>query len=100
MNKITVVDNQTVLDIAMQYYGTPEAVGEILTNNPDIENDEQSLIDLGRDLDDFHPDIKLSVGSQIYIDDDSLTMIKTTVKKITDDVTTYMTQEWQERLIQ
>ena len=50
MRTISVKDNQTVLDIAMQYYGTVEAVSEILDINPGIKNDATSLVAEGREL--------------------------------------------------
>ena len=81
MKTIKVKDNQILLDIALQYYGTAEAIAEILANNPGIKNDPQ-----------------LEVGSSLLIDDDSRRIKKTVVKKIENDVTTYMTEQWQERL--
>lgn len=98
MKTIKVKDNQILLDIALQYYGTAEAVGELLVNNPGIRNEPQALVSAGRELDSFHPDIKLQVGQSLQINDDSRTMIKTVVKKIENDVNTYMTEQWQERL--
>mgnify|MGYP000323225834 CR=1 FL=1 len=41
---IKVKDNQILLDIALQYYGTAEAIAEILANNPGIKNDPQALL--------------------------------------------------------
>jgi len=98
MKTIKVKDNQILLDIALQYYGTAEAVGELLVNNPGIRNEPQALVSAGRELDSFYPDIKLQVGQSLQINDDSRTMIKTVVKKIENDVNTYMTEQWQERL--
>lgn len=98
MKTIKVKDNQILLDIALQYYGTAEAIAEILANNPGIKNDPQSLVNSGRPLGSFYPDAKLEVGSSLLIDDDSRRIKKTVVKKIENDVTTYMTEQWQERL--
>lgn len=98
MKTIKVKDNQILLDIALQYYGTAEAIGEMLANNPDVRNEPQALVAAGRELGNFYPDVKLQVGQSLQINDDSRTMKKTIVKKIENDVTTYMTEQWQEQL--
>lgn len=98
MKTIEVKENQTVLDIAMQHYGNAEGIGEILRDNPGIRNDAQAVVDAGRGLDGFYPDIRLPAGFTLSIDDESRTVRKTVVKKIDHDVTTYMTEIWQERL--
>lgn len=98
MKTIKVKDNQILLDIALQYYGTAEAIGELLANNPDVRNEPQALVAAGRELGSFYPDVKLQVGQSLQINDDSRTMKKTVVKKIENDVTTYMTEQWQEQL--
>lgn len=98
MKTVKVKDNQILLDIALQYYGTAEATGEILANNPGIKNDPQALVDEGRELGSFYPDVKLQKGLAVEIDDNSLGMIKTAVKKIECDVCTYMTKKWQGQL--
>lgn len=71
MKTIKVKDNQILLDIALQYYGTAEAIAEILANNPGVKNDPQTLVDSGRPLGSFYPDAKLETGSSLLIDDDS-----------------------------
>ena len=43
MKTITVKARQTVYDIALEQYGTCEAVGEILALNPDVGNDPAAL---------------------------------------------------------
>ena len=70
MKTIKAKDNQILLDIALQYYGTAEAIAEILENNPGIKNDPQALVSDGRPLGRFYPDIKPDVGSSSLIDDD------------------------------
>ena len=97
MKTIKVEDNQILLDIALQYYGTAEAISEILTNNPNIKNDPQSLQETGRNEANFYPDLKLKVGQTLQINDDSRTIIKNIVKKITNNITTYNAQPWQEQ---
>lgn len=100
MKTISVKENQTLLDIALQYYGTAEAVDEILTLNREIKNDPAALVAENRALGYLYPDIKLKPGVLIQIDDESLLLKKTVVKKIERDVTTYTSTKWQERLIQ
>lgn len=49
MTTATVKARQTVYDIALEQYGTCEAVGEILALNPQIANDSEALVQLGID---------------------------------------------------
>lgn len=98
METISVQDNQTLLDVALQYYGNVEAIGEIVSNNSSLANETSAVLAAGRELGYFYPDIKLAVGSTLQIDDDSRLMKKTVVKKIERDITTYMTEQWQEQL--
>ncbi|MFI3322081.1 MAG: hypothetical protein R3Y50_06105 [Rikenellaceae bacterium] len=99
MKTVNVEDNQTLLDIAMQYYGNAEAIGELLSNNPHLTNDAQSVIEENRSLADFYPDITLKIGLAVYIDDDSQLVRKTVVKKIDRSVNTYTSSQWQEQLM-
>ena len=46
MTTATVKARQTVYDIALEQYGTCEAVGEILALNPQIANDPEALVQL------------------------------------------------------
>lgn len=98
MKTIEATGDQTILDLALQHYGTAEAAGEILRNNPELRNDPTSVIAAGREIGTFYPDIRLSPGAPVRIDDDSRLVIKTVVKKINGSVTTYTTKQWQERL--
>lgn len=97
MRTIEVKDEQILLDIALQYYGTAEAMGEIIADNPGLKNEPSAVVEAGRKLGPFYPDIKLAVGSRIRIDDDSRLVKKTVVKKIERNITTYMEAKWQER---
>lgn len=97
MKTIEVCDEQILLDIALQYYGTAEAIGKIVSDNPDIKNEPSAVVKAGRALGTFYPDIKLAAGSLINIDDDSRLARKTVVKKIDRDITTYMEASWQEQ---
>lgn len=98
MKTIEVQADQTILDLAMQYYGTADGVGEILRLNPGLTNDPRRLAAEGRDMVSFYPDLRLSVGQTVLIDDGGTVVRKAVVRKITRNVTTYMTKEWQEQL--
>lgn len=98
MKTVEVRNEQTILDIALQHYGTAEAVGKILSDNPGLDNDPSAVVEAGRELGAFYPDIKLKAGTQISIDDDSRLIKKTVIKKIERNITTYMTIKWQEQL--
>lgn len=97
MKTIEVKDDQILLDIALQYYGTAEAMGEIVANNPDLRNEPSAVKEAGRPSGAFYPDIKLAIGCRILIDDDSRLVKKTVIKKINRDITSYMETRWQER---
>ncbi len=99
MKRVEIVDNQTLLDVAMENYGTAEALGEIFVNNPDLANDMEAMIAAGRTITDFHPDIKLAVGSEVVIDSESRLIKKNVVKKIDRSVNTYITEQWQDQLM-
>lgn len=96
--EITVKDNQTILDLAVQYYGNIEAVGELLHNNPQVANDKAAVVLEGYEPGDFWPHIKLKPGQVIRIDTDSRLMKKNVTGKITKNVTTYIPEQWQEQL--
>lgn len=99
MKTIEVQADQTILDLAMQHYGTADGVSEILRLNPSLENDPQRVAAEGRDADAFYPDLRLTPGQSVLIDDGGTVIRKSVVKKIERNVTTYMTEEWQERLV-
>lgn len=92
--KITVVNNQTIYDLAVEYYGTVEAVGEILTNNPDLRNDQVALVALGIDYladDGLYLDAPIAPGSTIEIDTSSPLCDRQITKELTKHITTYGT---------
>ena len=97
MKTVKVEPNQTIYDLAVQHYGSMDAVAEILNLNPDIANDPQALIALGVDtLQDnpFRMDVAVSPDYALVIDETSKTVDNNITKKIEDPVTTYET--WQE----
>jgi len=99
MKTIEVQADQTILDLAVQHYGTADGVGEILRLNPTLENDPKRLAAEGRQMDAFYPDLRLAPGQQVVIDDGGTVIRKSIVKKMTRNVTTYMSKEWQEQLL-
>lgn len=94
MKTIEVQDKQILLDIVLQHYGTAEAMGEIMANNPGLENEPSAVMEAGRELGPFYPDIKLRAGLRVSVDDDSRLVKKTVVGKINGSVTTYMETPW------
>ena len=99
MKIIEVQADQTILDLAVQHYGTAEGIDEIIRLNPSLVNDPKRLAAEGRDMTAFYPDLRLKVGQRVLIDDGSTVIRKSVVRKIDRNVTTYMTEEWQEQLM-
>lgn len=84
--------NQTIYDLALEQYGTSEAVGEILSNNPSLRNDTSALMELGIEtigIQDFYLDVSLEPGIDIVIDTAGTFMQPAIVKEIKHDITTY-----------
>ncbi len=99
MKTIKVEPNQTVYDLAVQHYGTAEAVSEILSNNPDLANDTNALIELSIDTNSqsaFRLDVAVRPGFMLRIDETSGLRNESIIKKITNDITTYETWNEQE----
>ena len=85
MKIIKTEDNQTVLDIAMQYYGTAEAIGEIISLNPNLKNAPLEVLNTGyEDVESLYLDIKLLENQPVNIDEKSNLMKKNVVKNIND----------------
>ncbi len=83
----------------MQHYGTADGVADILRLNPSLENDPQCVAAEEREAGAFYPDLRLTPGQSVLIDDGGTIIKKSVVKKIERNVTTYMTEEWQEQLV-
>ena len=47
MKKVTAKANQTIYDVAIEQYGTCEAVGKLMQDNPGMENDLQAITEAG-----------------------------------------------------
>lgn len=92
MKTIRVKPNQTLYDIAIENYGTCEAISEILKKNPHICNDKTSLAALGIETTgkvDFYLDAALQVDQELHIDTDKKTILNSVIREINTDVTTY-----------
>lgn len=97
MKTIEVEPNQTLFDVAVQHYGTLDALAELLELNPALENDPAALIANGiNTLDNvvFRMDLALKPGLMLHVDDESKRMDSKIAAKIDNPVTTYET--WQE----
>lgn len=85
MKTVKTVPNQTIFDVAAKYYGTCEAVAELLALNPQLRNDPAALAALGIDYVSetaFYPDAALLAGLDIQIDTDSRTLRQSVVKEL------------------
>ena len=92
MTTAIVKNNQTVYDLALEQYGTCEAIGELLNNNPDLRNDSEALAAQGIDgVKDpaLYLYIALQPGLQVVIDNDSPLMECGIVKELSTEITTY-----------
>lgn len=91
MKKVTVKANQTIYDIAIEQYGTCEAVGKLMQDNPGIGNDLQAAAEAGIGESDggFYFDLPLPEGSTLLVDTDSRLIEKNILREIDRDVTTY-----------
>lgn len=92
MKTIKVQRNQSLRDVALQYYGNQQAVGEILSNNPDLKNDPAALAAQGIDAlsdEGFYLDAALLSGTGVKIDTDSPLMLQSVLKNLTREITTY-----------
>lgn len=87
--KVTVKDNQTILDIALEHYGTADGISEILNLNPTLTNDSAALIQQGISPGDLYLDVMIKPGTILLVDENSRMVQKNTVKEIDDDITTY-----------
>lgn len=92
MKTVTVKANQSLRDIAVQYYGNMEAMGKLMTDNPGLKNDPAALAALGIDSigdEGFYLDAPVLPGSRIAIDTDSNLLKSTVVREMGDEVTTF-----------
>ena len=91
MKTITVEPNQTIFDLAVQYYGTTEGINEILGNNT-LENDDTSKIAAGIDPvsdKNFYVDLPVKPGTTIIINTGSKLVKNSVTRDITTSVTTF-----------
>ena len=65
--EIKTLSNQTIFDVALMHYGTCEAVGKLMEDNPGLRNDPAALAALGiADTTSFYMDAALLAG-HIYL---------------------------------
>lgn len=92
MKTITIKPNQTIYDVAAEQYGTCEAVGEILKNNPALINEDRAKTAVGIDsISDksFYFDLPLKSGSTLFVDTDSRLIKNSVIREINTEVTTF-----------
>ena len=78
--KIKVTKNQTIYDIAKQYYGNVEAVAEVFEMNPNICNTQHV---------EYQIDKPILVGSWIEINDRSYLKENNVIRNINKEITLY-----------
>lgn len=96
MKTIETLPNQTLYDVAVMYYGTCDAVGELIMNNTELVNDPAELAALEIDYigdSGFYVDVALLAGQSVLIDMQSPNMNRNVVKEITNEITTYETNK-------
>ena len=83
--------NQTIFDIALMHYGTCEAVGKLLEDNPSMRNDPAALAALGiADTTSFYMDAALLPDQTLQVDMDSPLRDVNTLREIVGvDITTF-----------
>lgn len=92
MKTVKVKPNQTLFDLVVENYGTCEALGEMLRNNPGLENEAAALAAAGIDPvnnSDFYIDLALKKESEIRIDTDSEQLKTSVIREIDSEVTTF-----------
>lgn len=92
MKTIRPKQNQTIFDIALEQYGTCEAIGEIMGNNPALFNDPAALSALGINAAGnraFYIDAAVSEDCIVLIDTDSPLIQSSVIKNIETDITTF-----------
>lgn len=92
MKQIKVKENQTIFDIAIEQYGTCEAVEELLKLNPNIINDARAKTNVEvKDSDeDFYIDLAIAEGFLITINSDSELKQNNILRELQNiDITTF-----------
>ena len=97
MKRIKVKKDQTLLDVALEHAGSAEMIGELLALNPGMSNDGAALQFACRAPGSFYPDLPISEGQELLVDDESSRYQPAVVRKMERSVTTYMSKEWQEQ---
>ena len=92
MKTINVKPNQTIFDIAIEQYGTAEAVSEIIDNNPELENDPDALVALGVDPiydKGFYFDVAIMPDIAVKTDKNSKLIRDNTIRELNNEITTF-----------
>lgn len=93
MKQITVKANQSLRDIALEHYGTLEAMGQIVAlNEPVLKNDARALVAIGVDyLQDssFYLDVALEPGLTIQVNNRSDIIDKNIIRELKTEQTKY-----------
>lgn len=97
MKTVKTIGKQTLLDLAMQYYGNIEAVSEIIGLNPGLVNNPSALYSLigckcgihRIDIENLYLDVELQPDQEVTIDERSDLAKKNIIKNINKPVTTY-----------
>lgn len=94
MKTIITEAKQTVYDLAVEHYGTIEAVGELLALNPHLSNDPAALAAVGVDYitdTSFYIDVAVLPATKLTIDERSRTIKQNITREIKRTITTYGT---------
>lgn len=92
MKTIKPQPNQTIYDLAIEQYGSCEALAELLTLNPDLRNDTGALSTLGINTlenTQFYPEVALSPECEVRIDTHSRQIDPSVTKKLETEITTF-----------
>lgn len=92
MKTITIKPRQTIYDVALEQYGTCEAVGDILRLNPELENDSAALAARGINsvgVAELWFDVALDPGQMLVVDPDNGIRKSNIIKELRIDITTY-----------
>ncbi|MEG1572833.1 MAG: hypothetical protein RR328_04695 [Bacteroidales bacterium] len=87
----SVEPNQTLYDLAIQHYGTGEAIAEMIALNPHLRNDKNALAAQGIEPqnEEFYLDISIEPGFKLQINTDSKQIKNAAIREITSPITTY-----------
>lgn len=94
MKTIITEANQTLYDLAVEHYGTIEAVGELFELNPHLTNDPAALAAVGVNYiadTSFYIDVAVLPATKLTVDDQSRAKKQNITREIKRTITTYGT---------